>query len=82
MSYRAMALVAASVLFVSIVSLVTVTLTTDVALAAITVNGTKSNTYRAINVSDPAAVAACTKGGGTVGKDPKGKDACVTPKKK
>jgi hypothetical protein len=71
-----------SVLSALIVALMAVALTSDAALAAITVNGTKSNTFKAINASDPAAVAACTKGGGTVGKDPDGKDACITPKKK
>jgi hypothetical protein len=66
----------------SIVALTALTLATDAAFAANTVTSSRSNTYKAINVNDPAAVAACTKGGGTVGKDPKGKDACVTPKKK
>jgi len=70
MSYRAMALVAASLLFAT------------QSYAAATINNSKSNTFKAINASDPTAVAACTKGGGTVGKDPDGKDACVTPKKK
>jgi hypothetical protein len=68
----------------SIVALTALTLASQGAVAASTVNTSRSNNlrYKAINVNDAAAVAACTKGGGTVGKDPKGKDACVTPKKK
>jgi hypothetical protein len=69
MSYRAMALVAASLLFAT-------------QCYAEIKSTSKSNSFKAINASDPAAVAACTKGGGTVGKDPKGKDACVTPESK
>jgi hypothetical protein len=66
------------------VALAALTLTADVAFAAVTVNNSKSNTFKTTNVNDAAAaaVADCTKGGGTVGKDPKGNDACVTPKKK
>ena len=33
-------------------------------------------------LNDQAAVSACTKGGGTVGKNSKGQDVCITPKKK
>ena len=67
----------------SIVALAALTLTADAAFAAaITVNGTKSNTFKAINANDPNAVQACTKGGGAVGKDPKGHDARITPKSK
>jgi hypothetical protein len=65
-----------------IVALTALTLASQGAVAAANFNNSKSNTYKAINVNDAAAVAACTKGGGTVGKDLKGKDACVTPKKK
>jgi hypothetical protein len=54
-------------------------LTTDGALAAINLNSSRSNIYKSINPSNQSAVDACTKGGGTVGKDPKGKDACITP---
>jgi hypothetical protein len=64
------------------VALAVLTLTADAAFAAATSNTSRSNSLKTINVNDPAAVAACTKGGGTVGKDPKGNDACVTPKKK
>ena len=46
---------------------------------ALNLNSSRSNIYKSINVSDTTAVSACTNGGGTVGKDPKGKDACVTP---
>jgi hypothetical protein len=53
--------------------------TNAMAQAAISLNSSKSNIYKSINISDATAVSACTKGGGTVGKDPKGKDACVTP---
>jgi hypothetical protein len=71
-----------ALLCASIVALTALTLASQGAVAASAVNNSRSNTYKAINVNDAAAVAACTKGGGTVGKDPKGKDACVTPKKK
>jgi hypothetical protein len=57
-------------------------LTSDGAFASINLNSSRSNIYKVINPSDQNAVNACTKGGGTVGKDPSGKDACVTPKKK
>jgi hypothetical protein len=64
------------------VALAALTLTADATFATTAINGSRSNTFKTINVNDPAAVAACTKGGGTVAKDPKGNDACVTPKKK
>ncbi len=65
----------------SIVSLAVAALATDAAIAATTVHGSKSNasSYKSINAKDTAAVAACTKGGGKVGKDDKGQDACITP---
>jgi hypothetical protein len=71
-----------SVLCVSFVTLAALTLTTTGAFAAVNLNSSKSNIYKAINPNDQNAVSACTKGGGTVGKDPQGHDACVTPKKK
>jgi hypothetical protein len=71
-----------SVLCASIVALAALALTSDGAFASINLNSSRSNIYKAINPSDQNAVSACTKGGGTVGKDPKGHDACVTPKKK
>jgi len=46
---------------------------------AASVNGSRSNTFKTINPGDQNAVNACTSGGGTVGKDPKGQDACITP---
>jgi hypothetical protein len=71
-----------SVLCASLVALAALALTSDGAFASINLNSSRSNIYKAINPSDQNAVNACTKGGGTVGKDPKGHDACVTPKKK
>jgi hypothetical protein len=67
----------------SLVAVAALTLAGQGALAATTVSSSKSNgSFKAINVNDAAAVAACKKGGGTLGKDAKGKDACITPKKK
>ena len=37
------------------------------------------NIYRKIKPSDQNAINACTSGGGSVGKDRKGQDACITP---
>ncbi|MFI4960441.1 MAG: hypothetical protein ACHP82_03190 [Hyphomicrobiales bacterium] len=71
-----------SVLCTSIVALVALALTTDGAFASINLNSSRSNIYKAINPNDQNAISACTKGGGTVGKDPKGHDTCITPKKK
>ena len=71
-----------SVLCASIVAVAALALTSDGAFASINLNSSRSNVYKAINPSDQSAVSACTKGGGTVGKDPKGHDACITPKKK
>jgi hypothetical protein len=68
-----------SVLCASIVAWAALTLTTDGAVAAINLNSSRSNMYKSINPNDQNAVNACTKGGGTVGKNPKGKDACITP---
>lgn len=70
-----------SFLCASVVALAAMTLATVGAFAAKNLNSSKSNIYKAININDPAAVAACKKGGGTVGKDAKGKDACITSKK-
>jgi hypothetical protein len=66
----------------SFVALATLTLATDGAFASINLNSSRSNIYKAINPNDQNAVSACTKGGGTVGKDPKGHSACITPKSK
>ena len=44
---------------------------------AISLNSSRSNTYRTINSSDPNDVQACKTGGGHVGKDPNGHDACM-----
>ena len=71
-----------SVLCASIVVLAALTLATDGAFAATNLNSSRSNIYKAINPNDQNAVSACTKGGGTVGKNPKGQDACFTPEKK
>ena len=71
-----------SVLCASLVALAALALTSDDAFASINLNSSRSNIYKAINPSDQNAVNAYTKGGETVGKDPKGHDACVTPKKK
>jgi hypothetical protein len=60
-------------------ALAALTLTIDGAFAAINLNSSRSNIYKSINPNNQSAVDACTKGGGTVGKDPKGKDACITP---
>ena len=70
-----------SVFCASIVSVAVVALAADSALAANTLNSSKSNgaSFKSINAKDTAAVAACTKGGGKVGKDDKGQDACITP---
>lgn len=70
-----------SILCASIVILTASTLTTNGAFAVASLNTSRSNIYKAINASDPEAVKACTKAGGTVGKDPKGKDACITAAK-
>jgi hypothetical protein len=70
------------VLCAAIVVLAALTLATGGAFAATNLNSSRSNIYKTINPNDAAAVAACKKGGGTVGKDDKGKDACITPKKK
>ena len=67
------------VLCASIVALAASALTTDGAFAAKNLNSSRSNIYKSINPGNQSAVDACTKGGGTVGKDPKGKDACITP---
>jgi hypothetical protein len=48
---------------------------------SINLNSSRSNIYKTINPSDQNAINACTGGGGTVGKDPKGQDACITPKR-
>ena len=56
-----------------------VALSADGAVASINYNASKSNTFSALNIKDPKAVQACTDAGGTVGKDPKGQDACVKP---
>ncbi len=68
-----------TVLCASIVVLATLALTTDGAFAATNLNSSKSNIYKPINPKDPNAVKACTKSGGTVGKNPKGQNACITP---
>jgi len=52
------------------------------AFAAAEITTGKSNTYQAIDPHNAAAVKARTDGGGTVGKDDKGKDVCITPKKR
>lgn len=71
-----------SVLCASLVALAALAMTTDGAFAATTVHGGKSNSSdKVINLNDQAAVSAC-KGGGTVGKNSKGQDVCITPKKK
>jgi hypothetical protein len=62
-----------------IAALASLTLTTDGAFASIALNSSRSNIYKPINPKDPNAVKACTKGGGTLGKDLKGHDACITP---
>jgi hypothetical protein len=67
-----------SLLRASIVALAALTLATDGVFASIALNSSRSNIYKAINPNDQNAVKACTKGGGTVGKDPKGQDACIT----
>ncbi len=69
-----------SILCASIVALAALALATDGAFANSNLNSSRSNIYRAINTSDAAAVSACKKDGGTVGRDPDGHDACVTPK--
>ena len=72
-----------SVLCASLVAVAALALTTNGAFAATTVRGSKSNSSdNVINLNDQAAVNACTKGGGTVGKNSKGQDVCITPKKK
>ncbi len=71
-----------ALLCAAIVAWAALTLATGGAFAATNLNSSKSNIYKAINPKDSNAVSACTKGGGTVGKDPKGKDACITPKNK
>jgi hypothetical protein len=68
-----------SVLCASFVALAAFALTTDGAFASINLNSSRSNIYKSINPNDQNAVKACTKGGGTVGKNPKGQDACITP---
>jgi len=68
--------------FMTVFAAAALAMTVNGAFAAVTVNNSRSNTFKAINVNDAAAVSACTKGGGAVGKDPKGHDACITPKKK
>lgn len=68
-----------SVLCASVVALAAITLTINGALAVASLNTSRSNIYKAINPNDPNAVNACTKGGGTVGKNPKGQAACITP---
>jgi hypothetical protein len=68
-----------AVLCASIVALAVLTPTTDAAFAAINLNASRSNIYKSINPNNQSAVDACTKGGGTIGKDPKGRDACITP---
>ncbi len=68
-----------SIFCASIVSLAAA-LASNAAFAATTIKGSKSNgSEKAINANDPNAVSACTKGGGTVGKDPKGQAVCFTP---
>ncbi len=37
--------------------------------------------YKPINPHDQGAVGACVGGGGTVGKNPQGQDACITKHK-
>jgi len=69
-----------SVLCAALVAVAALTLASQSALAD--ANQQVVTSFRAINVNDPAAVAACKKGGGTVSKDAKGKDTCITPKKK
>jgi hypothetical protein len=68
-----------TVLYAFVVGLAALTLTSDGAFAALNLNTSRSNIYKSINPNDQNAVNACTKGGGTVGKNPKGKDACITP---
>jgi hypothetical protein len=68
-----------STLCAAIVTLAAFALAADGAFAAINLNSSKSNIYKAIDPKDPKAVQACKDGGGTVGKDPKGHDACITP---
>jgi hypothetical protein len=68
-----------SVLCASTVAFAILTLTTGGVFASIALNSSRSNIYKTINPKDQNAVNACTKGGGTVGKDPKGRAACVTP---
>ena len=65
----------------SIVSVAVAALAANAAFAATTIKGSHSNSssYKSINAKDASAVAACTKGGGKVGKDDKGQDACITP---
>jgi hypothetical protein len=74
-----------SLLCAAAVAVAALTLASDGAFAATaadTVATSRSNSFKAINPNDAAAVAACKKGGGSVGKDDKGNDACITPKKK
>ncbi len=68
-----------SIFCASIVSLAVAALAANAAFAATNLNSSRSNVYKSINTKDTAAVAACTKGGGKVGKDEKGQDACITP---
>ena len=70
------------VLCASLVALAALALTSDGAFASINLNSSRSNIYKAINPSDQNAVNAYTKGGGTVVKNSKGQDVCITPKKK
>ncbi len=70
-----------AILCALIVAVAALALTSDGAFAVTSLNTSRSNIYKAINASDPDAVKACTKAGGTVGKDPKGKDACITAAK-
>lgn len=58
--------------------IVALTLTTNGAFAVASLNTSRSNIYKIINPKDQNAVSACTKAGGKVGKDPKGRPACVT----
>jgi len=67
-----------SVLCASIVALAILAPTGGV-FASIALNSSRSNIYKTINPKDQNAINACTKGGGTVGKDPKGRAACITP---
>ncbi len=67
-----------SVLCASVVALAALALTSVGTSAATNLNTSRSNIYRTINPSDPKAVQACTSGGGKVGKDPNGHDACIT----